>query len=29
MPPHELLRYAFVPGQIILGKLAGYFLPLS
>jgi hypothetical protein len=26
MPPHELQRYAFVPGQIILGKLARRFL---
>jgi type IV secretion system protein VirD4 len=26
MPPHELLRYAFVPGQIILGKFAGRVL---
>jgi type IV secretion system protein VirD4 len=26
MPPHELLRYAFAPGQIILGKFAGRFL---
>ncbi len=26
MPPHELLRYAFLPGQIILGKFAGRFL---
>jgi type IV secretion system protein VirD4 len=26
MPPHELLRHAFVPGQIILGKLADTFL---
>ena len=26
MPPHELLRHAYVPGQIILGKFAGQFL---
>ena len=26
MPPHDLARYAFVPGQIILGKFAGRFL---
>jgi type IV secretion system protein VirD4 len=26
MPPHELSRYAFQPGQIILGKFAGRFL---
>ncbi|MDR3487389.1 MAG: type IV secretory system conjugative DNA transfer family protein [Bradyrhizobium sp.] len=26
MPPHELLRHQFVPGQIILGKFAGRFL---
>jgi type IV secretion system protein VirD4 len=26
MPPHELLRHAYVPGQIIIGKLAGRFL---
>ena len=26
MAPHELARYAFVPGQIILGKFAGRFL---
>jgi type IV secretion system protein VirD4 len=26
MPPHELLQHAYVPGQIILGKLAGQFL---
>lgn len=26
MPPHELAGYAFVPGQIILGKFAGQFL---
>ena len=26
MPPHELAGYAFMPGQIILGKLAGQFL---
>jgi type IV secretion system protein VirD4 len=26
MPPNELLRHAYVPGQIMLGKLAGQFL---
>jgi type IV secretion system protein VirD4 len=26
MSPHELARYAFVPGQIILGKMAGRYL---
>lgn len=26
MPPHELLQHAYVPGQIILGKLAGQLL---
>src|SRR5215831_16681058 len=26
MPPHELLRYVYAPGQIILGKFAGRFL---
>jgi type IV secretion system protein VirD4 len=26
MPPHEVLQHAYVPGQIILGKLAGTFL---
>lgn len=26
MPPHELAGYAYVPGQIILGKFAGRFL---
>jgi type IV secretion system protein VirD4 len=26
MAPHELLRYAFKPGQIILGKFGGQFL---
>jgi type IV secretion system protein VirD4 len=26
MPPHELADYAFVPGQIILGKFGGHFL---
>lgn len=26
MPPHELLQHTYVPGQIILGKLAGQFL---
>lgn len=26
MPPHELIRHQFVPGQIILGKFAGRFL---
>jgi type IV secretion system protein VirD4 len=26
MPPHELIKHAYVPGQIILGKLAGSFL---
>jgi type IV secretion system protein VirD4 len=26
MPPHELARYAFMPGQIILGKFARGFL---
>jgi type IV secretion system protein VirD4 len=26
MPPHELMRYGYVPGQIILGKLAGRYL---
>jgi type IV secretion system protein VirD4 len=26
MPPHELLAHTYVPGQIILGKLAGRFL---
>jgi type IV secretion system protein VirD4 len=26
MPPHELLQHAYVPGQIILGKLGGQFL---
>src|SRR5260370_16516583 len=28
MPPHELLRYAFLPGQIILGKFPRPFLAL-
>ena len=23
MPPHELLRYTYAPGQIVLGKFAG------
>jgi len=26
MPPHELLRHAYAPGQIILGKFGGQFL---
>jgi len=26
MPPHELIRHQFVPGQIIIGKFAGRFL---
>ena len=26
MPPHELARHAYVPGQIILGKFSGHFL---
>lgn len=26
MPPHELMRHQFVPGQIIIGKFAGRFL---
>lgn len=26
MPPHELARHAYVPGQIILGKFGGRFL---
>ena len=26
MAPHELARYAYLPGQIILGKFAGRFL---
>jgi type IV secretion system protein VirD4 len=26
MPPHELLQNGYVPGQVILGKLAGQFL---
>jgi type IV secretion system protein VirD4 len=26
MPPHELARHAYLPGQIILGKFAGRFL---
>lgn len=26
MPPHELLQHAYVPGQIILGKMAGQLL---
>jgi type IV secretion system protein VirD4 len=26
MPPQDLLRYRYVPGQIILGKFAGHFL---
>jgi type IV secretion system protein VirD4 len=26
MPPHDLLEHAYVPGQIILGKLGGQFL---
>jgi len=26
MPPAELLRHAYAPGQIVLGKLAGQFL---
>ncbi len=25
MPPHEPLRHTFLPGQIILGKIAGLF----
>jgi type IV secretion system protein VirD4 len=29
MPPHELERYAYAPGHIILGKLAGRFLGYS
>ena len=26
MPPHELMKHAYVPGQIIVGKLGGQFL---
>jgi type IV secretion system protein VirD4 len=26
MPPHQLAQYAFLPGQIILGKFAGRYL---
>ena len=26
MAPHELLRYSYLPGQIILGKFAGHWL---
>jgi type IV secretion system protein VirD4 len=26
MSPHDLLRYAYLPGQIVLGKCAGHFL---
>ena len=26
MPPHQLAQYAYLPGQIILGKFAGRFL---
>ena len=26
MPPHELLRHTYAPGQIILGKFGGHFL---
>jgi hypothetical protein len=29
MPPYQFAQYAFLPGQIILGKLGGNFLAIS